>query len=139
MSGDWIAITEVLPTTSSSEACIFITEVDYQFMVARQGSIDNPQNRLVSARVSYRTSTLAEVSRCTGLQCRGASLHFEVRSVVSFVWVPDDGLWEDFVPRPPPAIPSLPDDILYPFRFSSSSSRLSLHIATSSLLLALFF
>lgn len=123
---EWLPLSETV-LSSSLTGCPVITAVEYRFLVASQGDITNPQDRIVSARVTYQT---ADLSSSSSNWFAGQGLEF--RTVVSFVRYPNDGVWTEYVPSPPAAMASLPDDILYPIRFSSALS------SSGSLVLFLF-
>eukprot|EP00003_Mantamonas_plastica_P014062 TRINITY_DN2441_c0_g2_i3.p1 TRINITY_DN2441_c0_g2~~TRINITY_DN2441_c0_g2_i3.p1 ORF type:complete len:372 (+),score=109.43 TRINITY_DN2441_c0_g2_i3:926-2041(+) len=136
--GQWLSISgssfPTLPTASvdpNGVCTSVVVSMDYEFLYARLGARSDPQNRIVGARVSYQTADLRY--NCIGGSCQYSVMTsatdlqpFVLASTVRFVLLPDQALVE-VVPPPPPGLPTLPDDIFYPFTIEVASDA-----ATSS-------
>jgi tectonic-1/3 len=93
--------------------------VDVELLVAAVGSAGNPQYKVVSARVSYPTSTWT-----FGREAGGAARtqRFLMTSTVTFTTYSGDPtvVWKPA----PPIIPPMPADLWYPFMSGQTPSQL---------------
>lgn len=96
-----------------------VTEINYQFLTAAVGWTNNPQEKIVGARISYGQQDLS--FGCVGAACTRAVLTqpLELRAVVSFVTVTEQS--QEQYPSPPPFLPRLPSDAFYPFMISAAT------------------
>ncbi|KAJ3123616.1 Ubiquitin-conjugating enzyme E2 J1 [Nowakowskiella sp. JEL0407] len=109
-----------------------LTSLDIKFIVANFGSKKNPQKGIVGAQVQYISGYLRY--KCSyPLDCtvtgRSKLQAFQISSSVTWVDLPDQTT-NMFIPPPPKLIPSLPDDIFYPFQLSGSlKNKLNLYMS----------
>ncbi|KAJ3137617.1 Tectonic-3, partial [Irineochytrium annulatum] len=127
VTGEWASIIvenvgDKTGSITSPNACSgVLTSVDIQFLTTPLGSDRNPQSAIVGARFVYTYGLLTY--RClhpadcaTPLPgATNATQRFRLRSTVTFFEVPGTQA-RPYVPPPPALIPTLPDDLFYPFR-----------------------
>jgi hypothetical protein len=93
--------------------------MEYQFLVADVGSLTNPQSKIIGARIQYKQEYWK--FNCVGVtQCQDANAvqQFELQSTVTFYHI--DQQPHQRKATNPPFLPSLPQDIFYPFYISSA-------------------
>eukprot|EP00727_Mastigamoeba_balamuthi_P014510 m51a1_g9684 putative tectonic family member 1 precursor (560) ;mRNA; r:1303357-1306067 len=133
-TSDWTAVT-VAAEPSADGACAsgsVVTGVTYRAVYVRQGSEFNPQMRVVAFVVSYTSESVQKLMEC-GAECTSPRV-VEFRAVAKYDEYPDGGLAREYVPKSPPGVPRLPDDILYPFKLGSAATArlLPLLVAASA-------
>ncbi len=122
----WVPITVATAPTSSKytdpeRVCKdLITGVEYEFLVAKVGSYGAPQEKIVAARVVYKTSTIY-------LDQSGSNQNVYYTSSATFVTL-EEGVGVPYVPDAPPLLPVLPYDVFYPFTQTRASSGYSIYV-----------
>ena len=114
-TGEWKAVSFDSYSTSSAawdsntKSCTGIgSKVNWQFLTKRSGSLINPQNEVLAARVKYNTDTWT----FTGTN-DSVPEDFVLYATATF-YDYDDATTND-TPESPPLFPKLPHDTLYPF------------------------
>lgn len=97
-----------------------ITGVEYEFLVAKVGNYKAPQEKIVAARIVYKTST---VSLDHAVNSK-TNIYFT--SSATFVML-EEGDGVPYVPAAPPLLPVLPYDVFYPFTQNRASSANSIY------------
>ena len=110
--------TGVFPRCSS-----IVTGVDIELLVAPVGSANNPQNKVVAARVSYPTSAW------TFSREDGGAQRFLLTSTVTYTYF-DKPASTSWLPAPP-IIPAMPDDLWYPFS-SNAGGASQIYVPSAS-------
>jgi len=125
----WVPISTETPPVSSKytdpeRVCSdLITGVEYEFLVAKVGSYEAPQNKIVAARIVYKTSTIY-------LDHSGNNENIYFSSSATFVTL-EEGVGIPYVPEAPPLLPVLPYDVFYPFTQTRASSGHSIYSSSS--------
>lgn len=144
----WLDIT-VKPAAAGQDAaqwrelegvCLFaITSMNYRFLWAFVGARDNPQPKIIAARLEFGTEDL--VYRYDGTN-PGVQA-FSIQTTVTFKEYKAD--YDHYTPPSPPVAISVPYDVWYPFKIESAARqvasphlRLLLFLVTP-LLVALFW
>ena len=79
------------------------------------GAFNNAQTRILSAQLTYSTSTWQFTGEDSSVAQR-----FPVFATATFIHVPIDGLHE-YTPSAPPLLPKFPNDLLYPLYIQSAA------------------
>ena len=118
---EWVELTgaDTVPSAATADRdgrqCIDIIDaVHYEFVTMKVGSTTNPQEKIVSAAVSYHTSNWVFRQPLDA-----QTQQFSVKTTVTFVRLEQAA--DVFVPILPTLIPELPWDVLYPFVASGTS------------------
>ncbi len=122
LTRDWVqmstnSLTESPVFTASTQSCSgIITSLTLRVLTADVGAFNNPQREILGVSVNYATSTWQFIGRNSGTAQR-----FPLVATVQFLNVPPPAL-NYFTPSPPPVLPALPNDVLYPLYLASSAS-----------------
>lgn len=106
-----------------------VDSIHLQVLTARIGNVKNPQQKIVGARITYGVANWLAPMETT-------EAYYTISSTVSFLQVADGGT-VDVMPPIPSILPTLPDDLFYPFATGSAATvRPSLALAFACLVAA---
>merc|ERR1711991_289907 len=137
----WISISSPSSLTSriwdeaSSTCRNMYSGLSYQFLIAKTGGREFPQNKVISARVQYIESDWVWRQAVDDSM---ATQSFPLSSAVTFVYK-DDEKFNGYTPPPPPIIFNVPYDVFYPFEIenAATSTKQQSHSLLISLLIAI--
>ncbi|CEM14427.1 unnamed protein product [Vitrella brassicaformis CCMP3155] len=118
---DWLAVsieeaTSTMAYNDDTGVCDgSVTILELDFLYAAFGEFAAPQFRIVAAKATQRTGRL----RYESAYDPSLKQSFVLSVIVTFARVPDKELKRSVPPRPP-LLPSLPDDVFYPFGVSGA-------------------
>lgn len=94
-----------------------ITSMNYRFLWAYVGAHDNPQPKIVAARVEFEVDDLVYRTDGTSVGTQA----FSIQSSATFKQYSTE--YEHYTPPSPPVAISVPYDVWYPFKIESSAVR----------------
>lgn len=133
----WISISSPSSLTSrvwddaASTCRNMYSGLSYQFLIAKTGEREFPQNKVIAARVQYIESDWVWRQAVDDSM---TTQSFPLSSVVTFVYK-DDEKFNGYTPPPPPIIFNVPHDVFYPFEIANAAP--STKHQSSSLLMSL--
>eukprot|EP00602_Paraphysomonas_sp_CaronLab_P009931 CAMPEP_0185036376 /NCGR_PEP_ID=MMETSP1103-20130426/29281_1 /TAXON_ID=36769 /ORGANISM="Paraphysomonas bandaiensis, Strain Caron Lab Isolate" /LENGTH=686 /DNA_ID=CAMNT_0027573895 /DNA_START=94 /DNA_END=2154 /DNA_ORIENTATION=+ len=106
-------------TESSGVCSSMITGVNYKFLVTYAGEKGNPQNKIVSAMVEYKTS---DVVMRAPVDDEVAEQPITLSITATFIFKENEDL-KGYTPPPPPGLLTVPYDVFYPFNIGNSAPK----------------
>jgi hypothetical protein len=103
-------------TASSGQCENFPTHAHYKFAYTNVGNTQNPQKKIIAARVEYSSQPMKFDDKLLGTSATN-DFEFGVRVSWKYVQV-DETIYS---PPPPPIIFSVPYDVFYPFQIDSAA------------------
>lgn len=113
---DWVAIdtNEAATASWNNEKCDIAAVLTYNIITLEVGATTNPQTKIVRAERKYEKIDWKFLSRDQNKKQK-----FFYHLVVNFIpYGQDDDFWSPPAPNP---IPTMPDDVMYPFKVDFAS------------------
>ena len=117
----WLSISAAEPSTDSAAwdpvalSCANVpATASLELLWAQTGQAQNPQPRILAARLVWTTTTW------TASRGDGGAQQYALQTTVT--WTQMNSKSTDFIPPAPPIIPPMPADLFYPFSSGSSGS-----------------
>ncbi|KAK3266627.1 hypothetical protein CYMTET_24757 [Cymbomonas tetramitiformis] len=125
-AGEQIALlgdpTEMAWDSATSTCTNVVVGLEYEFLTAYVGQLENPQSEITFARVNYKYATWTFSDQRGAANDPSTQQHFALQHSARFVGQEQEGA-KGTTPEPPPIFPKLPSDIFYPFVSSAPSGR----------------
>lgn len=135
LSAEWLAVDYDAPVKNSATfvaaqnagtvelSCQdVITSVNFEFLVAGVGSVNNPQHKIIAARAFHGKDTWKFWKPGSSRESQEAKTQlFLLHTRINYIYVRNTEL-EQLIPPAPPIWFSIPSDVFYPFILNDAAS-----------------